>query len=193
VGTNWTTLCQACRLPSMKATILSKIPESGTVREKHFDAQGDCTWVEFSDDKKSWVGVFGRGPLTKINLVERFAGTERFFVVACGQGYSVDTDQEKCLFQTEHDYIQSAIAVPNRDLIVTCDFTDLEVYSSDKMVWRSERVALDGIRLEAADDSKVRGHLWNHDGWYSFTLDMKQWALSEPVFVSADWDHFVAD
>lgn len=174
----------------MKAKILSSIPISGSIREKHFNANGECSWVKFETDNTPWVGVFGRGISPSVNAVSQFFESGRFFVLAGGQGYIVDAGLETCVHKTKDDYYQSLVSVPDRCLMIVCDYSHIEFYDSEKLVWQSDRVALDGIRLNSADRQNVYGHLWQIEGWYSFKLNLDTREFAQSNFVSPDWDHF---
>jgi len=47
----------------LKTLILSKPPVSGSIKEYWFDAQGDCTWIQFEREYETWAGIFGQGTL----------------------------------------------------------------------------------------------------------------------------------
>jgi hypothetical protein len=54
----------------MKAAVLSTPPTSGTLRERWFDAIGECTWIQFEDEQgERWAGAFGNSRLIKDSSV----------------------------------------------------------------------------------------------------------------------------
>jgi hypothetical protein len=175
----------------MNSTILTSIPISGSVEEVHFDARGECTWVEFERKDKRWVGVFGKGSIVPdINQAIQFTQSNHVFVLAGGQGYIVDSDTQKCTHKSKRDYFQAAISIPNRELVVACDFTNIEFFDSNKALWRSTRIALDGIRLEGATSSELHGAVWQSDGWYTIVFDLDRREIISQEFASAEWNYF---
>ena len=154
-----------------------------------FDAIGDCTWVRFSNSSQEWAGIFGKGNIAKhVNAVTIFDNGKCAFVIAGGQGYVVNLEKRSLQHKTPDDYLQDAIAIPQRDLILTCNYTNLMIYDSTKKLWESDRVALDGLKFTGANSKEVSGYIWQGDGWYSFVFDLNQKALIEQKFVSAEWD-----
>lgn len=110
----------------MHIQILNHQPISGTIEERWFDAVGDCLWVRFEDDEGvAWVGVFGKVGFTQVRAAVGFNEGRSAFVIAGGQGYVVDLETRSLRYKTDYDAHVSAIAVPGRDLIITCDYTCL--------------------------------------------------------------------
>ena len=154
-----------------EAILLKNRPISGTYPEQWFDAQGQCTSILFEDDKyEKWLGIFGNSEFTQYSAVILFPVTSSVLIVAKGQGYVVDVNTKELRYKTNCDYIVNAIQVPSQDLIIACDFTDLYAFSSKKELWRSDRIASDGIELATAANRDVYGKAWNYDHWQDFTL-----------------------
>jgi hypothetical protein len=102
----------------IKPEILFSPTISGSIDEVHFSAVGNCTWVRFSDDADcdDWCGVFGPGHSGRSAAVADAA--DRCFVIAGGQGYLIDVYSRELLHKSQHAWLTSVIAVPERDL---CD------------------------------------------------------------------------
>ena len=132
----------------MLVEIYTQIPQSGSVTERRFDATGNCTWVRFAAaDADEWTGVFGNGDIVRHSKAVLFGDNRTAFVIAAGQGYIVDAVTGEMLHKTPEDCFCDAISVPGRDFIIACDFTDLYAVSQSGVIWRSERIALDGIKF----------------------------------------------
>jgi len=158
----------------IKAEILSSPPISGSIDEVRFGPLGNCTWVRFTDsNREEWCGVFGPGHAARTATVANTAGQS--FVVASGQGYLIDVNSRELLHQTQHVWLISAIAVPERDVFLACDYTNLLAYSPAGLLWESRRVSVDGITLSSATPSQVRGQVWNLESWVDFILDVDSW------------------
>ena len=172
---------------SLKVSILSEPPASGTIKEYWFDAHGGCTWVQFESESETWAGVFGRGTQTNHNAVCKFSDDNYVFVIAGGQGYILDCHARKVCHKTSSDYFEGAIAVPRKDFVIVSDFTSLYAFDTQKLIWRSERVALDGIKLDSSTENELTGKVWQMDGWYVFKLEYKNWKYTQGLRLTEDW------
>ena len=154
----------------MKATVLSTIPLSGSVDEVRFEAPGDGTWVEF-DDKEGdrWVGVFRHGmPTGKSSLALILEDQKTVFVLACGQGYMIDPQKRTCISKTNSASIVSVLSIPKFSLVIACDFQTILLYDRERLLWRSEDIASDGIVFSGIDHEKAWGKVWRQDRWFAF-------------------------
>ena len=173
----------------MKIEILDKPPISGSMPEIQFDAKGDCTWVKFGDGFDEWAGVFGKGYNSgNMDAAVLFNSGQHAFVIAGGQGYVVNIADKSLVYKTPEDYLQGVIAIPNRDLIITCDYTKLKLYDSNRKLWESDRMALDGIKFTGVTSYKVSGYIWQIEGWYSFAFDVDSRSITEQKFITSEWD-----
>ncbi len=166
----------------MEASILASPPVSGSVEEEWFDAAVPSTWVRFDlDDGSSWVGVFGDGPVfaEDKSLAVRLGETSAFLVVADGLAYLVDARSRKLIARDDHIDWHSAVVLPDRPLAVLAGFTNLIAFDPSGVVWRSDRVALDGIKLVSARKGCVYGKVyWDDYAWHDFALDTGTWELT---------------
>lgn len=190
----------------MNAELLTVMPISGTIRERHYDVSGSSNaWVRFDDGAgDEWVGVFGAGEPSRFYTVLPFdddAGVTAL-VIAGGQGYVVNTTSGELLRRTEWWYSQTAIAPPTRDFVIVAD--DTRAWAAgriiDRPVWRREAanydfqprspaqgLALDGIVFQQASPDEVIGRVWEPDGWYSCSIDLWSLEFRRGVFLSTDW------
>jgi len=174
----------------MDLTVLSSPVISGSMPEVRFNAVGNCTWVRFDDEVDSWAGVFGRADLS-VSQAAFFNNQRHAFVVAGGRGYLVDVQSRQLLYRTEEDTHTGVLGLGSENLcVVAVHFIYLHVYSSNGCVWRSDRVALDGIILDSWDGSSVHGKAWQMDGWYAFTLSPQPWQLVLGELVTEDYSAF---
>ena len=159
----------------MKAQLLKSPPISGTYDERWYDAVGNCRWVLFEDENyEDWVGVFGQGDWTRFSTALVFSASMSALVVSCGKGYVVDVNSGELYYHTECDSLVGAIGVPNRDLIIGCDFRYLYALTSKGQIW-SECIAFDGIQLEQATPDGLLGRAWQIEGWHRFSLKFDGW------------------
>lgn len=162
----------------MTVEIYDQIPESGSVPERRFDAVGHCTWVRFvSDDLSEWAGVFGHGGIVGHRKAVMFGDGRTAMVIAGGQGYVVDAQTGELHQKTDCDCFCDAVSVTGREFVIACDFTDLYAISKSGLVWRSPRIACDGITLDSATETALSGQAWQGDGWHPFSLDFDGWHI----------------
>lgn len=200
----------------MALELLSRIPISGTVRERHFHVSGGSNaWVRFDDEAEgAWVGVFGAGDVSRFTAVAPYGDhTGRtVLVIAGGQGYVVDARGGALLRRTPWDYAYAVAAPLGRDFVLVADTTHIWVAYRDRDVlavsavrhpfdhWAERdadrpptRVAVDGIVFDAPGEEAVSGRAWQMDGWYAFRLYYDR-LLVEPVpSVARDHGAFAAD
>ena len=169
---------------NLKTSILSKPPISGSIKECWFDAQGDCTWIQFERESETWAGIFGHGTLKNHHAVCKFADDKYVFVIAGGQGYVLDSLSKKLCHKTSVDYFTNAITAPGKDLVIACDFCRLYAFDTQELIWQSEQVALDGIQLDFSTENELSGKVWQFDGWYAFTLEYKNWKFAQGLRLS---------
>ena len=175
----------------MPTRILTSPPLSGNMPEQAFDAVGACTWVEFDLDESRWAAAFGDGKvLTKRRMVVPFGVGSAAFVIAGGKGYVVDVKSHKLLYRTKVDYWATAIPVPGRDFIVAAEFTTIEVLGSERPLWTSDRIAVDGIILDSSTPDELVGKAWWEDGWYGFTLRYEGRTFQRGPRLATDWKAF---
>jgi len=86
------------------------------------------------------------------------------------------------------------VPVPERDYVVACDNLRLFEVGADGVRWRSERIATDGVVLDGATATQVRGKLWmayGPEGWYAFTLDLATRKVERGPWLTDDFNRFV--
>ena len=165
-------------IASTLATVLAEIPMSGTYPEVEFDARGECTWVKFFDAHEPWVGVFGRG-VAGPELVCQFGEIKAAFVIARGQGYIVDLLERKLIESTASPTLQDAATVSATNYVVTADWNEVYLFDSKGEIWRSIRLARDGIELVRTSPLVIEGRAEQHDGWHNFSIDVATGKLME--------------
>lgn len=168
----------------MKAEIPREPLLSGDYPEHWYDAGSFCTRVLFEDeDYNEWVGVFGQSrDSTGLSKAIQFGQGSSAFILARGQGYIIDINSKALFHKTECDWLQDAIAIPNHNFIVACDWTDLYAYSNEGLLWQSNRIATDGIHFLEATQNYLTGQLWrpnlnDEDQWLRFRLYYDGWRI----------------
>lgn len=166
----------------MRVELCEHAPVSGSAQERRFDAVGSCTWVRFvTDDGDEWAGVFGRGSMVDHVGAVLCGDGRTALIIAGGQGYVVDAHAGTLHHKTACDTLCEAVAVPGRPWAIACDYTGLYAVSPQGELWRSPRLALDGIRLGQATGAAVAGEAWCHDGWRRFSVQFDGWRIDGDV------------
>ena len=175
----------------MEVKILAKPPTSGTVAERQYSCSGDCLWVRFSfDEGDEWAGAFGTGNFPFQNFATFFAADAFALVVASGQGYVLRPQDGELIRNTAWDYVQCVQPIADSDLVVLADDTTIWVEDAYGEVWRSDRVALDGVIIDRARADLVEGKVWWSEGWYRFQLTPSPWTFTKLDFLTPDWHLF---
>ena len=171
--------------------ILKNPPTSGAILERRYSCSGDCLWVRFSpDQKEDWVGVFGYGNFRSQNFAVGFEGGDVVLVVAAGQGYIVRNSDGDLIRTTAWDYVQRIKPIADTDLMVLADDTSIWIENAHESVWKSDRVALDGVIVDEAKAAEVTGKVWWSEGWYGFRLTPSPWTFEKLELISTDWHEF---
>ncbi len=160
----------------MKVQLLQKCPISGAYHERWYEARGDCTFVLFEDENyQEWIGIFGNGSMVEFSLAIPFSTGNAALVIAGGQGYIVDINSGELKYRTECDYLLGAIAVPERDLVIVCDTSNLYALTGTSQIWQSNFDSYNGFKFEQATPEQLSGHVWYHGDTHSFELNYKNW------------------
>lgn len=149
--------------------VLKVAPPSGEYEEVQFNASSSSTFVKFVADGKGWVGVFGNGVRPGKKVVP-FNGNRHAFVIADGNGYVVDVKTRQLTFESDDEMLVDVIIIPDREVVVACNHTDLMVFDPQRERGVLEQAATDQIVFEKADTKHVYGKLWEHGDWHRFVF-----------------------
>lgn len=84
--------------------------------------------------------------------------TRSFCVVYKGGGVVVRADDPHETYEIDTYLITGVFVVPKRGVVVFADSTDLTAYNGDGLLWRSGRLALDGVRVEGVEGDALIVH-----------------------------------
>ena len=134
-------------LPCDTAEIVYEKPASGDFTEILFGSdRGNTLWIRFADQDglHEWIGKFGcgfRAPMRIIKAIE----PDKFTIIAGGFAYFVDATQRKLLNHYCDDTYHIDIAYdPLNNRFIVGD-VHLKIIENGAEIWRSPRIALDGI------------------------------------------------
>lgn len=145
--------------PITVAEVVHERPAAGEYDELLFGSdRGNTLWVKFSDHYgiTEWIGKFGCGTSAAMR-VTKVAEPDRFLVTAGGFAYLVDATHRTLLNHFEDQFAQDVAFEPTRNAFVVADYVRVYLVEKGEVVWRSPRIALDGIRDLKIDGQLVRG------------------------------------
>jgi hypothetical protein len=161
----------------VKATLLDS-PMPDKYPEVHFDVAGLGLWVHFEDDEyEDWTGVFGPGDIAGDDFAIAFSNGSCALISSKGKGYVVDVNTRQLTYRTDCRMLFDAIAIPDRELIIACDYTSLYAYSCSSEVWHSLRIASDEIEFINATPDALSGRAFIWGDWQTFRLDLDSWQM----------------
>ena len=162
----------------MKVSVLASPPVSGSVVEHWIEPGGDA-WFQFeTDDGSEWAGLFRDGKLIPERASVDYGDGRTALVNAGGTAYVVDVPDAALLYKPSLAPLVEAIPVPERGFVIARDFTSLHALGREAELWRSDRVASDGLEFRRTTSNALHGRVWRHEGWHNFTLAYDGWLFS---------------
>ena len=180
--------------PCELAEIVHEKPLDGVFEEKLFGSDtGNTLWVKFSDKDgvTEWIGKFGTSTSSS-SRVDKVIEPDKFFISAGGFGYLVDATNRKLLNHHFEESTRDVVFDAQTNRFIVADFVRLRILDSGKVVWASERIALDGIRDLKMEGRVVRGlAVTGFEGEESvFTFNLDTFEVKCPVDFSS-WDNLL--
>jgi hypothetical protein len=142
-------------------------------------------------DAEMWAGDFRADGINRRVGCCAFADGSTILVIARGRGYVIDLATRALLYAARED-LWGVVAVPGRDFVLAHSYTDLFGYSRSGELWRSDRIAYDGIGFDEVTTNYVRGMVYlphgaqnEDDEWSPFRLTFDGWRYEGPTH--AEW------
>jgi hypothetical protein len=111
------------------------------------------------EGKPSWVVNFQPGLTDYYGVLPLPNGTF-WIVIAGGQAYAIDPDERR-LLTSFGGQIDTAVAAPEKNLLILSNGVYLEAWNANAMQWRTRRISWDGIWELDVDQHHVKGQAWN--------------------------------
>lgn len=128
----------------------------------------------FKSDGTEWVANFKPG-WTDCCLVVDYPHSNRMVVIAYGQGYIMNPEQQKPI-DTFGVNIKYAV-VTKDNTIVTTDDIYVAIIDDNGVNWQSKRISIDGIKDLMLHENTVTGlacnPMGNSDEWIPFAIDLE--------------------
>lgn len=93
----------------------------------------------------------------------------------------VRADEPTDTYEIDAFPITGTFVVPQREIILFSDFTNVSAYGRDGKVWRSRRLALDDLRIDDVTENSIQlcGFFGGH-GLETFTAALDTGQPSDP-------------
>ena len=111
----------------------------------------------------SWIGIFAFGDMLPSGECKIYLGPGKHHltIIAKGEAY-IASPYDPSLFQTVRSCpVIGAIPIPNRDLILFYDFTEISAYGENGLVWETKRISWDGIKINEVTSNEIIGQSWD--------------------------------
>jgi hypothetical protein len=136
---------------------------------------GDGVSLRVRSATKVWTGTFAFGYPDPRALTRIFAfpSPDHVCVVSRGAGYVVDAAQPRDWYRIEAFPIYTARSAPSRSLLLFADFTTIAAYGPSGLVWKTERLSWDGLRLTEITDDYAWASAWDTEKEVSVRIDLR--------------------
>ena len=165
---------------------LGRIDRSGGLRAYSFpDAVPIGPQLEMADRPilrvtpetgDAWVGVFNGAdygaPAAAGGQLIAWPDRESLCVVYAGGGVVVRADDPMQTYEIDAFPITGTFVVPEGGVVLFADFTNLAAYGPDGLLWRSRRLAVDDLRIDAVEDGVIHAHGFFGVRSDRFTVDL---------------------
>jgi len=111
-------------------------------------------------DGEPWVGSFECGPSGATGLYAT-PHPDVLCVVAKGQGFWVHVHAAPNFEIIRAVPIKEVHPVPGRNMLVFVDFTKLAGYGADGLLWQTDDLSWDGLKISEVSADVIRGLAWD--------------------------------
>ncbi len=129
------------------------------------------------------IAPHGGTPWLAMFAFARGGGSDQLFtcpnpdwlcVVARNLAYLVNTrDPEQWEIVNGGTPVMQVLPAEQPKLLLFADYTDIEAWGPEGLVWHSARLSLDGLRNLRVEGTVLRGEGWYPDCWAAFTIDLR--------------------
>ncbi|MGO4549566.1 hypothetical protein AB4059_00460 [Lysobacter sp. 2RAF19] len=120
---------------------------------------------------EEWVGNFQRD-MTSFDQAVALSDTKHVLVIAGGAAYVVDPATQS-IVESFGGHIESCTPTADASGFLLSDSTDIELINGSGRVWRSRRLAWDGLRILEVTLHEIRGEARHfEDSWHPFRVNL---------------------
>lgn len=107
----------------------------------------------------SWIGVFAPGSLATRATTGVYTSPDpnSLCVVARGDGYLVDTNSPPDFTCVKASPIMAVYPIVGQGFLIFCDPWEVFAYNKNGLLWRTGRIAIDGISIIDISANIIRG------------------------------------
>lgn len=137
----------------------------------------DGILIEVSPELGSnWIGTFAKD-LTypnSLNKVLAWINPNKIFVISSGVGFIVNVFAPTKYEVIGIEPIIQAIPIPEKNMFVFSDYTNVTAYSEDGMLWQTDRISWNGLKIDSIHNSYLQGTYFDvkNDEDSSFIVDL---------------------
>ena len=143
-------------------------------------------FVVYPQAGEPWVGRFGRGRMqARLGSILTNGPHQDWVTVAVGgTAYLVDTTDPSRWQRLPVDPVMDVRASVDLGIVVVADFVALSAFGLNGLLWETERLAYDGLRIDSVDATGIRGVGWNapDDRLLPLAVDPKTGSASAKAF-----------
>jgi hypothetical protein len=125
----------------------------------------------------AWSGFFALGFNSEqvVTAICACPDPDSVCVVVGGYGYVVKATDPSCWFQVEQRPVVDLRAVAEAELLLFTGFTSATALGKTGIVWQSERLSWEGVRITTVESGKLHGFGWDlmSDQEVAFEVDLK--------------------
>jgi len=143
------------------ASFRTEPPSSGEATERHFESPVATTsswlWVILEHEEGArWYACFRQGRIAHCKAIAS-ADSRNFFVISGGVWYCVDAETQELRSSSGDSEFFDVIVIPGTSFVALADLTSLIIAEPRAILWRTPRIAWDGVRLVSASPTEVLG------------------------------------
>jgi len=136
------------RVPPAAGTLVLEVPS-------------DALLVEVTPyEGGPWRGAFLQG-LDGVSGLFATPSPTTLCVIARGAGYWVPVFSPTDFLEVRCNPVKSVFAVPHRSIVVFASYTELAAYGPSGMLWLTDRLSWDGLKITEVTAQHVRGLAWD--------------------------------
>lgn len=130
-------------------------------------------------DGPSWIGMFAAGDWSGPTGIYSSPDERSLCVLCGGDGYIVRADDPQIWEEIYSPILEIRVA-PEVDLLIFRTLDSLFAYGKKGFAWHTERIALDGLTIEAVEGYTLRGMAtvpgytvaWSEQ-WVNYSVDLR--------------------
>jgi hypothetical protein len=105
---------------------------------------------------KAWVGCFA---FDAVGMSACIASPKpgHLFVVSRGAGYLIDLEHPREWIQIKCVPVREVRVLADQKMVVFADFTKIVAYGSEGLIWHSERLCWDNLKILSVEGERIIG------------------------------------